>query len=223
MICSVCLRFKCAVRFRATSKKTKNRQFTPFVFAQLSRKRVSLNSRRSPLRNTHFRKSLFQLQKPLRKPKILASKSVVFTQRASSARSSFQFHHAPTKPKTFVRGGNLEQAQDFFSAFKFSQDSFLARNKNLKISCFRFSAQTIEKNRTIELTWGETATAQRQGNEESFKREAVSPSRPMICSTSAYFGNDTSSLQTSSLRRSAPTKNSNPTCVLNFPLSFLRR
>ena len=34
---------------------------------------------------------------------------------------------------------------------------------------------------TIEMTWGETDYAQRQGNKASFKREAVSPSRPMIC------------------------------------------
>ena len=37
-----------------------------------------------------------------------------------------------------------------------------------------------ERSITIEMTWGETATRKFQFNGASFKREAVSPSRPKL-------------------------------------------
>ena len=50
--------------------------------------------------------------------------------------------------------------------------------------CFIFTPSCIEteKSRTIEMTWGETSHTQLRVYQKRFKREAVSPSRPLICS-----------------------------------------
>ncbi len=148
MTCSVCFRFQLAVSLPSNLRRNKKRSiYAVCLPSNFQEKQISLSLCRPLSFNFISRRSLFDFKK-IKESEKRVNKFVALTQ------------HCRKQIFVSMQPHNLQERETSFLRFRINQVRFGRATKTRKSSSFRFPSSTIKKNRTIEMTWGETADAQ---------------------------------------------------------------